>query len=80
MADYTIAKVLDCSGLLCPMPVVKTKKAIKEIEVGELLEMVSTDPGSIPDMEAWARQTTHELVEAKDEGNSTFRFIIKKTH
>ncbi|MFQ5706719.1 MAG: sulfurtransferase TusA family protein [bacterium] len=80
MADLEIAKTLDCSGLLCPMPVVKTKKAIQELEVGEVLEMVSTDPGSIPDMEAWARQTNHELLEAQDEGNSRFRFLIKKTH
>ncbi|MFQ5637083.1 MAG: sulfurtransferase TusA family protein [bacterium] len=80
MSDYEVSKKLDCSGMLCPLPVVKTRKAMKEIEVGQLLEMVSTDPGSIPDMEAWARQTKHELVEANDEGNSTYRFVIKKTH
>ncbi len=70
---------LDCKGLCCPMPVVKTKKAIKGMKVGQLLEMVSTDPGAMPDMEAWARQTGHELVEARDEGD-TFTFLIKKTH
>lgn len=80
MAEYQIAKTLDCTGLLCPMPVVKTNKAMKEIQVGEVLEMIATDPGSMPDMEAWARQTQHELLEAIDEGNSKFRFIIKKTH
>ncbi|RMF68299.1 MAG: sulfurtransferase TusA family protein [Calditrichaeota bacterium] len=80
MSDVSIAKTLDCSGLLCPMPVVKTKKAIQELQVGEVLEMISTDPGSIPDMEAWSRQTNHELLEAKDEGNSRYRFLIKKTH
>ena len=80
MADHTITKNLDCKGMLCPMPVVKTNKAIKELQVGEILEMVATDPGSIPDMEAWARQTRHELLESVDEGNGQYRFVIKKTH
>lgn len=80
MVDYEIMKTLDCSGMLCPMPVVKTRKAIQDLQVGEILEMVATDPGSIPDMEAWARQTKHELLEAVDEGNNRYRFIIKKTH
>jgi len=80
MAEYQINKTLDCSGLLCPLPVVKTKKALKDLNVGDILEMISTDPGSIPDMHAWANQTRHELLAATDEGNSRFRFIVKKTH
>ncbi len=79
MSDLKVVQTLDTSGLSCPMPVVKTKKAINAIEVGEILEMISTDAGSIPDMEAWARQTGHELMESHDEGE-TFRFLIKKTH
>ncbi len=79
MSELNVAKTLDTSGLSCPLPVVKTKKALKDIEIGEILEMISTDPGSIPDMEAWARQTGHELMESHDEGKS-FRFLIKKTH
>lgn len=75
----TTTKKLDCSGMLCPMPVVKTAKAIKEMAVGDLVEMISTDAGSMPDMQAWARQTKHELLEAHDEGIK-FRFLIKKTH
>lgn len=77
MAD--IKQTLDTSGLLCPMPIVKTAKAIKGMEVGEILEMISTDAGAMPDMKAWANQTKHELLEAHDEGKK-FRFIIKKTH
>ena len=77
MADV---KKLDCSGMLCPMPVVKTRKALKAMEIGDVLEMVSTDPGSMPDMHAWAKQTGHELLDAADEGNSIYRFTIKKTH
>ncbi|MBK7407904.1 MAG: sulfurtransferase TusA family protein [Saprospirales bacterium] len=79
MGEFTVNKELDCKGLLCPMPVVKTKKAMNDLAVGEVLEMISTDPGSMPDMQAWAKQTGHELLEAKDEGN-IFRFFIKKTH
>ncbi len=73
-------RTLDCSGLLCPMPVVKTKKVVKEMKVGEVLEMIATDPGSIPDMQAWARQTQHELLHAQKEDNGKFRFLIKVTH
>ena len=79
MAEQKADLVLDCSGLLCPMPVVKTKKAIKNLQVGQVLEMIATDPGSMPDMQAWSKQTGHELLEAKDEGER-FIFFIKKTH
>ena len=77
MADYTIDQSLDCSGLMCPMPIVKTNKTLKGLEVGQILGMVATDPGSIPDMEAWARQTGHELLKAEEEGGK-YHFAIKK--
>lgn len=80
MAELKPDKFLDCTGLLCPMPVVKTRKAIKEMEVGQILEMIATDPGAMPDMEAWAKQTQHELLLAQKDGDSKFRFLIKKTH
>ena len=80
MSDVKIVKTLDFSGLMCPMPVVKTTKALKELEVNDIVEMISTDPGSIPDMKAWANQTKHELLDSKEEGNGKFRFLIKKTH
>ncbi|MCF6351514.1 MAG: sulfurtransferase TusA family protein [Cyclobacteriaceae bacterium] len=79
MSDLKVVQTLDTSGLSCPLPVVKTKKALNGLEIGEILEMISTDAGSIPDMEAWARQTGHELMESHDEGEK-FRFLIKKTH
>ena len=80
MSELSVDVKLDCSGILCPMPVVKTRKAIKGMEIGQVLEMVSTDPGSMPDMHAWAKQTQHELLDAREEGNNVFRFFIKKTH
>ena len=68
---------LDCSGLLCPMPIVKTSKAIKELQSGQILKLVATDPGSPPDMEAWSRQTGNELLRSTTEGGK-FVFYLKK--
>ena len=79
MSDVQIDQKLDTSGLLCPLPIVKTFKAIKGMEIGQVLEMVATDPGSMPDMKAWANQTKHELLEAA-EVDGKFRFLVKKTH
>ncbi|HEC21854.1 MAG TPA: sulfurtransferase TusA family protein [Chloroflexi bacterium] len=71
-------EVLDCSGLSCPMPILKTKKAIDKLEVGQVLKMIATDPGSKPDMEAWTKKTGHELLEYQQEGEKHI-FYIKKT-
>lgn len=70
-------KVLDCCGMLCPVPVIKTSKAIKEIQIGQVLKMVATDPGAPPDMEAWARQTGNELLDSHKEGDK-FIFYFKR--
>lgn len=78
--DVEIDQHLDCTGLLCPMPVVKTRRAIKGMEIGQVLEMIATDPGAVPDMEAWERQTRHELLLTEERDDETFRFLIKKTH
>ncbi len=71
-------QVLDCSGLLCPLPVVKTSKAIRELQVGQILKMIATDPGAPPDMEAWSRQTGNELLLSTQEGGK-FVFYIRRT-
>ncbi len=71
-------QVLDCTGMLCPMPVVETSKAIKNVEVGQVLQMIATDPGAPPDMEAWARQTGHEMV-AQDAEDDKFLFWFRRT-
>ncbi len=63
-------KVLDTSGMLCPVPVIKTSKAIKEMQVGQVLKMISTDPGAPPDMVAWAWQTGNELLDSHQEGKN----------
>ena len=76
-AQITPSRTLDCQGLLCPMPIIEVSKAIKGMEVGQILEMLATDPGSKPDMEAWARQTGHELVDRQEE-EGLFKFYIRK--
>lgn len=71
-------ELLDCTGLLCPIPVIKASKAIKTIEVGQILEMTATDPGSPPDMVAWAKQTGHTLLDQSvDDG--VFHFWFERT-
>ncbi len=72
-----IAKILDAKGLACPMPIVKTKKAINEIEIGEILEVHATDKGAVNDLPAWAKAVGHEIIDTKEEGN-ILKFWIKK--
>jgi tRNA 2-thiouridine synthesizing protein A len=69
--------LLDCSDLLCPMPIVKTAKTIKEMQSGEILKMIATDAGSPPDIAAWSRQTGNELLLSTTEGEK-FIFFLKK--
>jgi tRNA 2-thiouridine synthesizing protein A len=78
MSDIHVDQVLDCTGLLCPIPVVKTSKAIKTIDVGQVLQMIATDPGSPPDMEAWSRQTGHEML-AQSHEDDKFLFWFRRT-
>ena len=73
-ADLT----LDCRGLICPMPVLKTNAAIKKMKVGQVLEMLTTDPGAKPDMLAWSKRTKHELVEMEEEAG-VLKFYVRKT-
>lgn len=70
-------QTLDCTGQLCPMPIVKTSKAMKELQVGQILKMIATDAGSPPDIEAWSRQTGNELLLSTVEGGK-FVFFLKK--
>ena len=72
MAD----KVLDAKGLNCPLPILKTKKLLKEVPVGGTLEILATDPGSVADFASFCRTTGNELVESAQDGN-VYRFVIK---
>ena len=75
--SVTPDQLLDCSGLACPMPILKTKKAIDGMTAGQVLKMISTDPGSTPDVQAWTSRTGHELVEATQEAGK-YVFLIRK--
>lgn len=71
-------KELDCCGMLCPLPVVKTAQAIKQIDVGQVLKMISTDAGAPADMEAWCRQTGHEMMVSSQEDDK-YIFYFRRT-
>ena len=76
--DINAVKILDLKGLACPMPVVKVSKGIKEIEVGQVLQAVTTDPGALTDFPAWAATTGNEIIKTETEGKET-SFYIKRT-
>ena len=73
MAD----QVLDAKGLNCPLPILKAKKALKSLEAGNTLEVLSTDPGSVADFAAFCRTTGNELVE-QSEGDGVWTYLIRK--
>lgn len=72
-----IARKLDARGLNCPLPILRTRKAINQINSGEQIEVTATDPGSIKDMESFCTQTGNRLVSSSEAGNS-FIFVIEK--
>jgi len=73
MAD----QLLDVKGLNCPLPILKARKALKSVPAGGTLEILATDPGSVPDFQAFCRSTGNELLEqTQDDG--VYRFILKK--
>ena len=75
--SIAIATTLDLKGLSCPLPIIKTAKAMKDLAPGQLLEVFATDPGSVPDFKAWSKTTGNPLVETDQEGG-VFHFILKK--
>ncbi|SDX81819.1 tRNA 2-thiouridine synthesizing protein A [Allochromatium warmingii] len=69
---------LDASGLNCPLPILRAKKTLNTMASGQVLHIVATDPGSVKDFDAFAKQTGNELMESKEEGGK-FHFLIKKS-
>ena len=74
MAD----KVLDAKGLNCPLPILKARKALKDVPDGGTLEILSTDPGSVADFQAFSRITGNELLDYSEDGG-VYTFLIKKS-
>jgi tRNA 2-thiouridine synthesizing protein A len=76
MADFD--QELDASGLNCPLPILRAKKTLNAMAAGQVLHIIATDPGSVKDFDAFAKQTGNELMESKEEGGK-FHFLIKKS-
>lgn len=72
------AQTLDVMGAACPIPVVKTAKAMKAMSAGQTLEILATDPGVEPDMKAWTKQTGNELVSI-DHRDGVFHVVVRKS-
>ncbi len=71
------SKVMDLKGLPCPMPVVKVSKGIKDVQVGQVVEAITTDPGALTDFPAWAKTSGNEILKTEQD-NGLIRFYIKR--
>jgi TusA-related sulfurtransferase len=76
--EVQIDRTLDCLGLFCPMPIVKTREAMKTMVTGQTLEMLADDPASDADMRSWAKRTGNELLAVTKDG-AIYRFLVRKT-
>jgi tRNA 2-thiouridine synthesizing protein A len=77
-ADVKADQVLDAKGLSCPLPILKTKKAVELLSKDQVLKVETTDPGSKNDMASWAKRTGNEILKV-EERSGTYSFYIKKT-
>ncbi len=77
MTEIRVDKTVDARGLNCPMPVLKTKKALEELSSGQVLEVKATDPGSAADIPALLKKLGHELISSEKDGG-VFKFFIRK--
>jgi tRNA 2-thiouridine synthesizing protein A len=75
MTDHQVAKEFDASGLRCPMPILKTKKEVQSIEIGQILRVIATDIGTKKDFPSWADRTGNEIVELVEEGDKLIWYI-----
>jgi tRNA 2-thiouridine synthesizing protein A len=78
MSTVKVDQVLDAKGMSCPLPILKTKKAVEALSKDQVLKVETTDPGSKNDMAAWAKRTGNEVLQV-EENSGTFTFYIKKT-
>ena len=71
-------KEVDARGLNCPLPILRAKKALAEMQVGQVLRVVATDPGSVKDFQAFAKQTGNELLKQGETTDKAFEFFLKR--
>lgn len=77
MGEYAISKTLDYKGLKCPMPIVKISQELPKSAVGDVVEVLTTDPGSLSDFPAWAKTTGQQVVETKQEAG-VIKIYVKR--
>jgi tRNA 2-thiouridine synthesizing protein A len=75
--QQTVTQQLDTRGLNCPLPILKTRKALSTLQSGDTLELLASDPGSVKDMESFCSQTGHRLMESSQDSNG-YRFLVRK--
>jgi TusA-related sulfurtransferase len=76
--DISIDKEIDTRGLNCPLPILKAKKALSDMDSGQLLRVVATDPGSMRDFQAFAKQTGNELVQQSTVGTEFIHVLRRR--
>ncbi|WP_323174295.1 sulfurtransferase TusA family protein [Natrialba sp. PRR66] len=79
MTDHDSAETLDVTGQNCPMPVVKTKQTVDQLDDGDVLEVLATDPGSMTDIAGWAETTDGVELVAQEDGETVFTHYVRKT-
>ncbi|QQE79338.1 sulfurtransferase TusA family protein [Alicyclobacillus sp. SO9] len=79
MIEYAVDKIIDCAGMSCPMPVVKTKKAIQQINPGQVLGVIATDAGSVADVKSWASRMGHHFL-GTEEREGKYHHYIRRAH
>ena len=77
MSEITFDSEIDCRGLNCPLPILKTKKAVDGLGSGQVLKMLATDPGSVSDVQSWSKRTENKLLDHSEDGG-VYRFLIQK--
>lgn len=77
MSQVSVDMELDCRGMSCPIPILKTKKAIDTMGSGQVLKMISTDPGSVNDINAWSKRTGNPLIDS-DQSDKEYTFYLQK--
>ncbi|MFD1659087.1 sulfurtransferase TusA family protein [Streptomyces caeni] len=70
-------QVIDCAGMMCPLPVIKTSQAMKALNQGQVLELLATDPGVEPDMRAWTERTGNALLDIRKDGD-VFHVLLRR--
>ena len=77
MSEINFDTELDCRGLNCPIPILKTKKAVDKLNTGQVLKMLSTDAGSVNDVQSWSKRTENKLLDHSEDGG-VYCFLIQK--